>query len=102
MNTKKIIEVIKKKYPGKKVILDPEDNPAEIICEIDPTSNHLEKSKALAIVGQSKPHYHKKSIEVYEVMKGVLTIYKSGKKHVLKKGEKLTIKPGEIHSAEGK
>ena len=75
MNSKKIVEEIKKKYPRKKVILDPEDNPAEIICEIDPTLNHPEKSTALAIVGRSKPHYHKKSTEVYETIKGVLTIY---------------------------
>lgn len=101
MNVQKVIEEIKKQYPGKAIILEPQDNPTEIICEIDPTSDHPEKSVALAVVGRSKPHYHKKSTEVYETMKGMLTIYKSGKKYVLKKGEKLTIESGEVHHVEG-
>ena len=101
MNTQKVIEELKKKYPGKTIILDPPENPSEIICEIDSTADHPEKSVALAIVGKSKPHYHKKSTEIYEALKGVLTVYKSGKKHILKEGEKITIEPNIIHSAEG-
>ena len=101
MDAQKVIEEIKKKYPGKTIILDPQDNPSEIICEIDPTIDHPEKSIALAVVGRSKPHYHKKSTEIYEVIKGELTVYKSGKKYVLKEGKKLKIEPDEVHNVEG-
>lgn len=101
MNTKKIIAEIEKQYPDKKIIYDPQDNPNEIICEIDPTEKHPEKSIALAVVGKSKLHYHKISTEIYEAIKGKLTVIINGKKHVLKEGEKITIKPNEIHSAEG-
>ncbi len=101
MNRTKIIEDLKKEYPGKKIILDPPNNPSEIICEINPTADHPEKSIALAVVGKSKPHYHKKSTEVYEAVKGTLIVYKEGKKYILKKGEKLTIEPRIVHHAEG-
>ena len=101
MNKRKIIEEIKNKYPGKKIICDPEEHPAEIICEIDPTSEHPQKSVALAVVGKSKLHYHKSSTEIYEAIKGKLTVIINGKRHVLQEGEKIKIKPNEIHSAEG-
>ncbi len=101
MNTQKIIKELSAKYPGKKVIFDPPENPTEIICEIDPTSDHPEKSIALAIVSRSKPHYHKKSTEIYEAVKGVLTIYKDEGKHTLHEGEKITIEPNIVHYVEG-
>ncbi|OGM11327.1 hypothetical protein A2Z22_05065 [Candidatus Woesebacteria bacterium RBG_16_34_12] len=101
MNTDKIVEEIKKQYPGKAIVLDPEDNPTEIICEIDPSSDHPERSVALAVVGKSKHHYHKRSTEIYETKKGMLTVYINGKKFILNKGEKITIKPEEVHSVEG-
>jgi len=59
MNTQKIIKELHALYSGKQVILDPPENPTEIICELSPTSEHPEKSISLAIVGSSKPHYHK-------------------------------------------
>ena len=56
---------------------------------------------ALAVVGKSKPHYHKITTEIYEVIKGELILTIDGEKHILKPGEKMTIKPNSIHSAEG-
>ena len=46
MNTEKIIGELKAKYPGKAIILNPEDSPTEIIVEIEPTKDHLERSLA--------------------------------------------------------
>ena len=66
----------------------------------NPTSKHPEKSVALAIVGRSKPHFHKKSTEIYEVVKGVLVVYKNGKKYTLKEKEKITIEPNIVHYVE--
>jgi mannose-6-phosphate isomerase-like protein (cupin superfamily) len=101
MKTNKIIKELKAKYPGKKILLNPEDNPTEIIVEIEPTAEHPERSLALAVVGESKPHYHKVTTEIYEVVKGELTVTVDGKKHALKPGDKLTIKPNTVHSAQG-
>src|SRR5688572_852642 len=101
MNSQKIVSELQEKYPGKEIILDPTDNPTEIICELEPTTNHPEKSIAFAIVGKSKPHYHKKSTEIYEAVKGILTVYKNREKYVLHEGEKLTIEPGVVHYVEG-
>jgi len=101
MKAQKIIKELQQKYPGKKIILDPPENPTEIICELSPTSEHPEKSIALAIVGSSKPHYHKNSTEIYEAQKGILTVYVDGKKNMLNEGEKITIKPNDVHYVEG-
>lgn len=101
MNTKKLVTKLTLKYPGKKIIVGNDNEFAEIIVEIEPTKDHPEKSLALAIVGRSKPHYHKISTEIYEVLKGELTLHVDGKEYVLKPGEKMTILPAQVHSAEG-
>lgn len=101
MKILKILKELKEKYPGKRIILNPLKDSTEIICEIDPTSKHPVKSVALVIVDKSKPHYHKKSTEVYKVIKGILNVYKNEKKYILKEKEKITIEPNVVHYVEG-
>lgn len=101
MKVGKIVSELKTKYPGKKIILDPPENPTEIICEIEPSINDEESSIAIAIIDESKPHYHNKATEFYEVLKGNLIITINKKEYKLKKGDKITIKPDEIHSVKG-
>lgn len=101
MNEKKIIDVLKKRYPGKKIVKNNEDKPTEIICEIDPTEDHPDYSVAIAVIDKSVPHYHRATTEEYEVLKGKLMILMKGKKTVLQEGYKLLIKPGVVHSATG-
>ncbi len=101
MNTEKIIKKLSQKYPGKKIIKLPEDNPTEIICEIDPTTSHSEKGIAIVIIDKTEPHYHKKSTEIYKITKGKLTVFINNKEYKLKEEDSLTVKPGEIHYAVG-
>ncbi|MDP2864166.1 MAG: cupin domain-containing protein [bacterium] len=101
MNTEKVIRELFQKYPGKKIIKLPEDNPAEIICEIDPAIDHPEKGIAIAIIDKSEPHYHKKITERYKITKGELTVFINNQGHKFKEGDSLTVKPGEIHYAVG-
>lgn len=60
MDVKRVIEQLKKEYPSKKIIKNIENNPTEIICEIDPTEKHRIYSIAIAVIDQSIPHYHKR------------------------------------------
>ena len=101
MNTNQVISELSKKYPDKKIVRNEKDNPTEIICEVDPVTEHPERSVAIAVINKSEPHYHKKSTETYEVMKGELMINKDGREYKLREGDKLTIKPGEVHYAIG-
>lgn len=101
MNSKKIIKELKKKYPGKKIIKNSEKNPTEILCKIEPSVKHPEYSLAVSVLDKSVPHVHKETTERYKVIKGVLKVFKDGKKFILKEGEGLTINPGEIHWAKG-
>ena len=101
MNAKKVIAELSQKYPGKKIIKLPEDNPTEILCEIDPATNHPQKSVAISIIDKSESHYHKKATETYKVIKGNLSMVIDGHKNKLEAGDSLSIKPRDIHYAIG-
>jgi len=94
MDIARIIKELSQKYPGRKIIKNNKENTTEIICEIEP-------GFAIAVIDKSEPHFHKKTTEVYEVIKGEISIYKDKRGYKLKKGRKLTIKPKEIHYAIG-
>jgi len=101
MNTQNILHQLRQKYPGKTIIKLPEKNPTEILCEIEPTSKHPEYSEAISIIDQTTPHYHKKTTEIYEIIKGQLTLTVNNKKYTLTEGDQHIIKPGQTHSATG-
>jgi len=94
MNTEKVINELSQKYPGKKIIKNDEENPTEIICEI-------ESGLAVAVIDKSIAHYHRKTTETYEIIKGELIVYKNSIQYKLKEGDKLTINPEEMHYAVG-
>jgi mannose-6-phosphate isomerase-like protein (cupin superfamily) len=102
MDAKKVVAELERKYPGKNIIINNEDDPTEIICEIEPASLNPEKSIHIAVMDEKIKHYHRIAKETYEVIKGTLELTKAGKTHVLTEGQKLTINPEEFHMAKGK
>jgi len=101
MRINEVIEELKKTYPGKTIILNDKNNLTEILCEVDPPSAHADYSVAVSVIDSTIPHYHNESTEVYEVLRGEIDLTVDGKTFHLKKGESMTIQPGEIHSAKG-
>jgi len=101
MNTKKVIKELSQKYPGKEMIKSPEDNPTEIVCETEPATDQQTNGVAVAVIDRSEPHYHKKTTELYKVIKGTLVVFVNDKKYKLKEGDTLTVVPGEVHYAVG-
>ena len=101
MNTKKIVEELKKQYPGKNIIPNHEKNPTEILVEVEPAIEHPEYSIAICVIDKSEAHLHHKTAEIYQILKGTLTLVKSGRSTVLKESEVDIIKPGEVHYAVG-
>lgn len=101
MTAKEAISYFQKEYLGKKVICLPEDNPTEILCEINPSTDHADYSVAVAAIKSSAPHYHNKSVETYEVIKGDLELNIDGETHKLSESESYTIQPGQVHYAKG-
>ena len=75
MNTERIVAELASRYPGKTILRLPEDNPSEIICEVDPATDHPESSVAVAVIDSSSPHVHHKSIETYEVLEGEVNLF---------------------------
>ncbi len=97
MNVTKVIEELKEKYPNKNIV----QNSGEIICEIEPTSDHPQYNKAIAVIDQSVQHRHLKAQEDYTVIKGKLTLTVDGEEYNLPEGQSFVIQPGQIHSAKG-
>jgi mannose-6-phosphate isomerase-like protein (cupin superfamily) len=102
MNSSKVIDRLKATYPNKKIIALSSDQPTEILCEIDPVTDHPEYSVAVSVIDKSVPHYHNISTETYTVLEGELELFIAGTPHHLKQGESMIIKPGTTHYATGK
>ncbi len=101
MNIDDTIKQLKKKYPGKAVFADTECGAAEVIAEIEPTTDHPEYSHAVAVAGTSRAHYHTELVETYTPITGDLTVYVDNEKHIVRQGDSITINPGQVHWAEG-
>jgi mannose-6-phosphate isomerase-like protein (cupin superfamily) len=101
MDAKKVIKELKRKYPGKKIILNDPKNPTEILCEVEPASEHPKWSRAISVIDKTIPHFHLKTTEDYEVINGKLILTVEGKDYELVAGQSFVIKPGEHHSAKG-
>jgi mannose-6-phosphate isomerase-like protein (cupin superfamily) len=109
MNVESVIKKLKRKYPGRTIIENKNEQgiTTEVVCEVEPTSDHPEYSVAIAVIDYSTIHYHKKITETYKVLKGELKMFKYDKnreeykEYVIKKGESIVIKPGEIHLSRG-
>lgn len=98
MDVEVVIAELKGQYPGKTILKLPEDKPTEIICEVEPTSEHPDYSVAVAVITDTKPHYNDET-ENYEVLKGKLTLTVGDKQIELSPGNKYVIKLGAVHSA---
>jgi len=101
MNITNVIEELKKKYPGKRILLNNRQNCTEILCEIDPTILHPSYDVAVAVIDKTIAHYHDLSEETFKVLKGVLNLSIDEKKFVLNEGQSMVIKPGQHHEATG-
>jgi len=101
MNIQNVLTTLENKYPGKKVIKNPEHDPTEIVCEIDPTEKHSAYSTAIAIVDSTAAHVHTRAAEIYFVIKGNLTLFIDNTRQIVHEGEYAVIQPGQAHRAEG-
>lgn len=101
LESEKIISGLNKEFPDKDVVAIPPNRPQEIICEVEPSSLHPDHSMAIAFINKSEPHRHSKTTETYHVEEGELTLFVDDEKLILRKGDSYTVKPGQIHWAEG-
>ena len=101
MNIPGVIEELKKKYPGKRILLNNRQNCTEILCEIEPSSAHPSYSEVISIIDKTDLHYHDNTKETYKVLKGVLSLVVDGRTFVLNEGQSYTIELGEKHVAQG-
>ncbi len=99
-----MIERLKQQQPkGATFFMIPEDAPEEVVCEVARATDES-WSLAIALIGTSKPHVHKETIEVYQVRKGILRVHIGNRRQeplTLRENNVLTIRPGQEHWAEG-
>lgn len=98
MNVQKVKEELSNKYPNKLII---ENGLGEVVCEIKPASEDPDESIAIAVIDNTKPHYHKTITEKYEVIEGELELFVNDQPTKLKEGDSFIIKPLQWHYAKG-
>lgn len=98
MNVDSIKQELQKEYGNKAVFLNEMNGSVtEMICELEPTSEHSDYSKAIAIIDKSVPHYHRLTTEKYKIVKGKLTLHLSRQEIELQENDEYTISPSTIH-----
>lgn len=101
MHITDVISELKKKYPGKRILMNNRNNVTEILCEMDPASLHASHSTVISVIDKTDKHFHEKATETYKVLKGVLKLTIEGKQVVLNEGESQVILPNQKHEAVG-
>jgi len=101
MNINAVLDELRKTYPKKTIILNNKDNLTEILCETEPSGLHADYSVAVSVIDATSSHFHRKTAETYEVIKGTLALTVDGKTTSLAPGESMVIAPGSVHSALG-
>lgn len=101
MNVGNVVAELKEKYPDKAIFKNDEENTTEILCEVEPSSEHPGYSNAVAIVDKSIPHIHYKTTETYKIIKGKLILHIGEKEVELNEGDEYVIEPNKLHWAEG-
>jgi mannose-6-phosphate isomerase-like protein (cupin superfamily) len=101
LDAQKVLAELQQQYPGAAIKQLPEDNPSEIVCEFDPGEKHPDWSLAVAVIDKSEPHFHRRMVEVYRIMRGQLNLHINDEELIMYEGQEYTITPGIIHWAEG-
>lgn len=103
MNVEKVLHELKEKYPNKSIFQnkDEDGKVSEILCEVDPTTDHAHYSYAVAVADKSIPHYHKKSVETYTVTIGKLTLFVGNSIIELSEGNSYEIPVETVHWVKG-
>lgn len=94
----RIINQLKKKYPGAKAF-DLDGRGEHFVCEVEPTKDHPEYDRAVEVIVSSKPHKHLKMTQYYTIVSGTLKLRMGDEAITLKAGDKYTISPGNVHWA---
>ncbi len=97
MKVNKVIEELNYKYPDKNIIV----TEGEILCEIDPTSEHSDYSIAIAVIDKSQEHYHKQTKETYRIISGTAELHIDDQTIILEQGDEFTIPPNRRHFVVG-
>jgi mannose-6-phosphate isomerase-like protein (cupin superfamily) len=72
-----------------------------LISQEDANLNPAAWAHAVDIDG-AKPHFHKRSTELYYVLDGEGSVHLDGEEHPVQKGSIVHIPPGVVHGATGK
>ncbi|HEY9584706.1 MAG TPA: hypothetical protein VJI33_03995 [Candidatus Paceibacterota bacterium] len=71
--TKAMIDALRRKYSDQNIVLNPSDNPTEVVVELERDSG-WRWGHALALIGSSEPHEHHRITEHYVVLRGELDL----------------------------
>lgn len=103
MNVDRVKKELAEKYPGVNIKenTDERGNIIEIIGEINRELIKSKRAVAVVVANKSPEHFHERTTEQYEVIKGSLRVYKNYQPTDLEVGDTIIIEPGIKHWVEG-
>jgi len=99
MDIKKITLQLKEAYSTAEIVLEPHENPKAVHAVTKAQDGS--SSVTVSVVDEIPAHHHKRTAEIYFVMKGSLTLFVNGETFILKEGDYHIVPPGETHWAQG-
>ena len=97
----RILNQLRKKYPGSKVF-DLDGRGQHFVCELEPSEDHPAYDRAIEVILSSQPHKHLKMTQDYTILSGSLELHLGNQVVVLHPGDKYTIRPNTVHWATSK
>lgn len=101
MDIAKIVDELKKEYPGKEIVLNDPNNPTEIYCLLEPADWNPDKNETIVVFDGKLKHPHGFRNQTYEVLKGLLELTKEGRTYFLSEGQTLNESLDDNHLAVG-
>lgn len=103
MNVERVKQQLVERYPGVHIKENPNEHGevTEIVGEIDRKLIGADRDVAVVVADHSGEHYHRKTTEEYEILKGALRVFRNGQPTDLVEGERITIEPGTRHWVDG-
>lgn len=101
MDAKVVIHELKILHPGKRIFVNDEAIPTEILCELESAELNPDRSVYLAVIDTRVVHQHRQSKETFDVLRGNLILSIDGREYTVIPGKRHTILPGQVHYTEG-
>jgi hypothetical protein len=80
MDALRVAYELAREFPGARILNVSDNNPPELICELDSAPDHPEFNRTIAVIDRVPGNFNKKSTLSWRVLKGTLLLFPYGQK----------------------